>query len=90
VNIDIDRVLVAPVTSIAHNMHRLCEAVADLATQSFIGISNGIYNDVGRELRKGLINVAKRYALATDVDAALRELQSFVDLDRLALLLVWL
>lgn len=54
-NIDIDRVLVALVTSIAHNMHRLCEAVADLATQSFIVISNGIYDDVGRELREGLL-----------------------------------
>lgn len=68
----------------------MCEAVADLATQSFIGISNGIYNDVGRELREGLISVAKRCALATDVDVALRELRSLVDLDRLALLPVWL
>ena len=73
-----------------HTICILCEAVADLATQSFIGISNGIYNDVGRELREGLISVAKRYALATDVDVALRELRSLVDLDRLALLLVWL
>ena len=41
-------------------------------------------------MNANFLEVVKRYMLADDVDAALCELQSFVDLGKLAELLAWL
>ena len=38
-------------------------------------------------LRNSLAGIVKRYALADDADTALKELQSFVDLNRFAMFL---
>jgi len=55
-----------------------------------IDIPNNIYNEVGKMLRNSLAEIVKRHALAEDVDTALKELQSFVDLNRFAVFLAWL
>ena len=41
-------------------------------------------------LRNSLAEIVKRYTLADDVDTTLKELQSFVDLNRFAMFLAWL
>jgi hypothetical protein len=88
--IPVPRIIGATVTSISNTVYGSCNESASAVTQLLIGIPNSIYNEVSKMLRNSLAEVVKRYMLVDDVDAALKELQSFVDLNRFAVFLAWL
>jgi hypothetical protein len=83
-------IVMATAAGISRSVHVSWDTLASLATQSLIGMLGGIYIDMSKELKEGLVEIVKRHVLADDVDAALKELQSFIDLDKFAVLLAWL